>query len=188
MPCATALVPADAVVLLALESEAHLSRRGGTPLAEVIGFAANCGADHLTAPDRASEIMAMRAALADALRGPNDVDLVVAHGTATRRNDVVEAEALREIFGGAENPPRADGTEVDDGTYDGGLRSDRHRRGRLRAARGFRPAGRSTWTTPTRSARCPASFPSKRPGHSGDAMVNAFAFGGHNAVLVLRRA
>jgi 3-oxoacyl-[acyl-carrier-protein] synthase II len=62
------LVLADAVVFLVLESEEHLSRRGGRAWAELSGYGSNCGADHLTAPDRDSEVAAMRAALSDAGR------------------------------------------------------------------------------------------------------------------------
>src|SRR5262245_5827899 len=99
------LVLADAVVLLALESEEHLTRRGGTALAEIVGYGSNCGAEHLTAPDRASEVAAMRSALYDADLAAGAVDLVVVHGTATRRNDVVESEALDAVFGDGETVP-----------------------------------------------------------------------------------
>jgi len=181
------LVPADAVVLLVLESEEHLSRRGGRALAELCGYGNNCGADHLTAPDRDSEMAAMRAALGDAGMSGDAVDLVVMHGTATRRNDVVEAEALREVFG-------ADGAAP-------ALTAPKSMMGHAMGASGAIGAAAAVFALesgtipPTINLDapdplCPISgfVPVATPRPLGHAMVNAFAFGGHNAVLLLRRA
>jgi len=181
------LVPADAVVLLVLESEDHLTRRGGKALAELAGFGSNCGADHLTAPDRESEVAAMRAALSDAGAAPEGIDLVVMHGTSTRRNDVVEAEALREIFS-------ADGAMP-------ALTAPKSMMGHAMGASGAIGAAAATFALasgtipPTINLDapdplCPISgfVPVASPRSLHQAMVNAFAFGGHNAVLLLRRA
>jgi len=180
------LVPADAVVFFVLESDSHLRARGGKPLAEISGYAANCGADHLTAPDRASEIAAMRAALADAGLAADAVDLVIAHGTATRLNDVVEAEALREVFGDRD---------------DLAIAAPKSMMGHAMGASG--PIGvalaafsLASATVPptvnleTPDPACPVSgfVPQATRRELRHAMVNAFAFGGHNAVLVMSRA
>jgi len=66
--------------------------------AELAAVAVNCDAHHTTAPDRAGIVAAMRDAHARAGIDADAVDLVVAHGTGTLLNDETEADALREVF------------------------------------------------------------------------------------------
>jgi 3-oxoacyl-[acyl-carrier-protein] synthase II len=181
------LVLADAVVLLALESEEHLARRGGRALAEIVGYGSNCGAENLTAPDRDSEVAAMRAALDEAGRSPEAIDLVLAHGTATRRNDLVEGQAIREVFGVSGRSPALAALKSMTGHAMGAS-------GAIGAAAAAFALGSGT-VPPTINLDTPdpsceiAGFErvaTQRP--LRHAMVNAFAFGGHNAVLILRRA
>ena len=180
------LVLADAVVFLTLESEDHLERRGGRALAEIIGYGSNCGAEHLTAPDRASEVAAMRSALDDAGISRDAVDLVVVHGTATRRNDVVEGHALREVYG-------------DDGAFPA-LTAVKSMMGHAMGASGAIGAAAAVFAlssntvpptinldTPDPACAVSGFAPVATPRSLRHAMVNAFAFGGHNAVLILRR-
>jgi 3-oxoacyl-[acyl-carrier-protein] synthase II len=74
------------------------SERGGA-IAEIAGTGASLDGYHLTAPDPHGEgaARAMRAALASAGGGP--IDYVQAHGTSTVQNDAVEAAALRRVLG-----------------------------------------------------------------------------------------
>ncbi len=67
----------------------------------VAGFSATCDAVHVTAPDRmgAGLARAASAALVDAGVGPEAVDLISAHATATPYNDASEARALATVFG-----------------------------------------------------------------------------------------
>ncbi|MGW1993790.1 beta-ketoacyl synthase N-terminal-like domain-containing protein [Embleya sp. NPDC001921] len=78
-------------------------RRAGThhrpALAQVRGVAMNCDAAHPTVPDSASVTAAVHEAHRRAAVRPQDVDLVVVHGSGTRHNDVVESEVLDEVFG-----------------------------------------------------------------------------------------
>jgi 3-oxoacyl-[acyl-carrier-protein] synthase II len=180
------LVLADAVVLLTLESEDHLEQRGGRALSEIVGYGSNCGAEHMTAPDRNSEVAAMRAALQDAGVGRAAVDLVVTHGTATRRNDVVEGQALREVFG-------------DDGEFPA-LAAVKSMMGHAMGASGAIGTAAAAFAlasstvpptinldTPDPSCEISGFVDVATPRALRHAMVNAFAFGGHNAVLVLKR-
>jgi 3-oxoacyl-[acyl-carrier-protein] synthase II len=180
------LVPADAVVMLTLESEDHLARRGGRPLAEIIGYGSNCGAEHLTAPDQASEVAAMRAALDDAELAAAAVDLVMTHGTATRRNDVVEGRALHELFAAERAAPAYAAVKSMMGHAMGAS-------GAIGAAAAVFALDSAT-VLPTINLdrldpECEISgFASVATARElRHAMVNAFAFGGHNAVLLLRR-
>ena len=99
------MVVSDGTVMFVLESEESLARRGGRARAELAGFAANCDASHLTAPVVDTEVAVMRAALGEAGITPDEVDLVCAHGTATRLNDTTEGAALEQLFASRERPP-----------------------------------------------------------------------------------
>lgn len=86
---------------LILESEEHLERRGGEPIAEIIGFGETFDAYSIMAPDPSGvqiERM-MRMALDDADIAPGDVDYVNAHGTGTIANDKTEAGVIERVFG-----------------------------------------------------------------------------------------
>lgn len=180
------LVLADAVVLLVLESEEHLARRGGRALAEVVGFASNCGAENLTAPDRASEVAAMHGALEDAGIEREAVDLVFAHGTATKRNDLVEGLALRDVFGDNGAFPAVTAVKSMVGHAMGASGAIGAAAGAFALASGTIPP---TINIDALDPECAIeSFaPVAIRREIRHVLVNAFAFGGHNAVLVLKR-
>jgi len=77
--------------------------RGAAQLAEVAGTAASSAAVPLNAwPDRAEPLVrTMRLALADAGMDARDVDVVYASANASPGLDLVEAQALSEVFGGS---------------------------------------------------------------------------------------
>jgi 3-oxoacyl-[acyl-carrier-protein] synthase II len=87
--------------VMILESEAHLVRRGGAPLAEVGGAGFACDAHHITRPhpDGTGFAQAMNEAIEKSGLEAAQVDLINAHGTATHANDLIEARVIREIFG-----------------------------------------------------------------------------------------
>ena len=91
--------------VLVLESLRSARARGARMYAEVLGFGLNCDARHPVAPDEDSVARCMQLALADAGVAPDEVDFISAHGTGTRANDVTEAAAIRQVFGGT--PRRA---------------------------------------------------------------------------------
>ncbi|MFE9774081.1 beta-ketoacyl synthase N-terminal-like domain-containing protein [Streptomyces sp. NPDC005931] len=78
------------------------SEEPGRPgLGWVRGVAVNCDAHHTTAPDAGSIAAAIRDAHRRAGITPEDVGLVMLHGTGTHANDAAEARALRAVFGPA---------------------------------------------------------------------------------------
>lgn len=63
-----------------------------------------CDAHHETAPDVAGMARSMRDAFTRAGVGADEVDLVVTHGTGTELNDPAELSALRRVFSGPRLP------------------------------------------------------------------------------------
>ena len=87
--------------ILVLEELEHAKARGARIYAELAGFAMNCDAYHITAPDPTGNTPAacMAQAVADAGLKPEDIDYINAHGTSTHRNDLGETLAFKKVFG-----------------------------------------------------------------------------------------
>jgi 3-oxoacyl-[acyl-carrier-protein] synthase II len=94
------LVVGEGSTTFVLEEYEHARRRGARIYAEVVGFGAafapNLKGDGL--------VRALRAALAEAGIGPEEVDHINAHGLGTRDSDAWEAESLQEVFGSGSAP------------------------------------------------------------------------------------
>lgn len=87
--------------VLILEELEHARRRGATILAELIGFAETFDAHSMMrlAPGGEQIERMLRTALADAGVGVHDVDYINAHGTGTKNNDETESEIIDRVFG-----------------------------------------------------------------------------------------
>jgi 3-oxoacyl-[acyl-carrier-protein] synthase II len=96
---------------LVIEEYGHAIRRGAHIYAEVLGYALNNDAFHMTSPlpDGASVIPCMKAALADARLEPRDIGYINPHASSTRLNDANEVMCIRSVFG--ETPPPVSGTK-----------------------------------------------------------------------------
>jgi 3-oxoacyl-[acyl-carrier-protein] synthase II len=177
---------AGAVVLERLESA---RARGARVYGEVAGYGATLNAGSLTdpSPDGASEEWAMRLALREAALSPEEVDYVAAHGTSTPRNDAVETKALRRVFG------RHAGRLL--------VSSNKGQIGHTISAAGVcnlicaLKAVEQGWVPPTAHYRepdpeCDLDYVPNvgRQAAVRGALVNAFGFGGQNAVLAVRAA
>lgn len=180
------MVVADATAMFVLESEDSIARRGGRALAELAGYAANCDASHLTAPVPDTEVTAMRAALGDAGAGPDDVDLICAHGTATRLNDATEGGALARVFADRERPPALVALKAMTG-HSMGASGALGVAAAVYALESQRIPPTVNLDTPDAECHFRGLFEAPETTEPKCAMVNAFAFGGQNAVLILRR-
>ncbi|MFF4412783.1 beta-ketoacyl-[acyl-carrier-protein] synthase family protein [Streptosporangium sp. NPDC001559] len=98
------ILTGEGAAVLLLESLESALARGARIYAEVLGYGLNCDAYHPVAPDQDSITRCMRLALEDAGVRPEEVDLISAHGTGTKANDVTECRSVNEVFGG--RPPR----------------------------------------------------------------------------------
>jgi 3-oxoacyl-[acyl-carrier-protein] synthase II len=87
--------------VVVVESLAHALERGATPIAEVIGGALTADAFHISAPEPSGrgQARAMTLALKHAGVAPNEIDYIVAHGTATPLNDQTETRAIKTAYG-----------------------------------------------------------------------------------------
>ena len=162
--------------------------RGAEILGEVAGWGASLDAHHATAPHPEGEgaARAMAAALADASLDPAEVGLVSAHGTATPANDGAECRAIRTALGPAADTVSVTSTKGQFGHTLGAAGAF----GAAAALLALRdqvvsPTLRLEEPDPACDLDCTPLAARPRPIRA--ALVNAFAFGGHNACLALRR-
>jgi 3-oxoacyl-[acyl-carrier-protein] synthase II len=94
------LVLGEGAGVFSVEELEHARRRGARIYGEIVGFGAAFD-PNLTGDGLAR---AVRAALAEAGIGPEEVDHINAHGLATRESDVWEARCLGEVFGNVSSP------------------------------------------------------------------------------------
>jgi len=100
------LVMGEGAAFLVLESLERALQRGARVHGIVSGYGVSNDAHHIGMPASEGQVRALRAALADAGMEPGQVDYVNAHATATDGGDMIEAAALREVFGaGPHDPP-----------------------------------------------------------------------------------
>jgi 3-oxoacyl-(acyl-carrier-protein) synthase len=94
-------VLAEGAGMVVLERLDHARARGARVLAILAGGALANDAYHVISPDPTGEAWArvIRLALADADVGPDEVDVVSAHATATPQGDIAETRAIRRVLG-----------------------------------------------------------------------------------------
>ncbi|MFB6812166.1 beta-ketoacyl-[acyl-carrier-protein] synthase family protein [Streptomyces sp. NPDC056387] len=176
------LLLGEGAAMLLLEDADSAHARGARVYAEVMGYGLNCDAHHPVAPERESVARCMRLALDDAGIDPEDVDLVSAHGTGTRTNDITEVQAMQDVFGA--RLPRATAVKSMIGHTMGAASALGAVAGALAIHHGFVPPTANHWNTD------PECVVDCTPNRSVEADVrivqnSALAFGGNNAVLVL---
>jgi 3-oxoacyl-[acyl-carrier-protein] synthase II len=163
--------------------------RGARIYGEIAGFGATMNAANLTdpSPGGACEEHAMRLALQEASLAPEAVDYVAAHGTSTPKNDAVETTAIKRVFGAHARRLL--------------VSSNKGQIGHTISAAGVcnlicaLKAIEEGWVAPTAHYRdpdpeCDLDYVPNvgRRAAVGAALVNAFAFGGQNAVLAVKAA
>ena len=182
------LVMGEGAGVLILERESTARARGAHILAELAGYGATADAYHVTAPDSngAGGSAAIRLALSTAGINLDEVGYVNAHGTGTPLNDAAETKAIKSAFGGHANALAVSSTKSMTGHMMGAT-------GALEAIfctqairDGVLPP---TMHYQTPDPECDLDYiPNQAREKKIDvAISNAFGFGGHNAVLVVKR-
>ncbi|MGA7194830.1 MAG: beta-ketoacyl-ACP synthase II [Anaerolineales bacterium] len=182
------LVMGEGAAVIVLESESHAKARGARIYAELAGYGATADAFHVTAPHEKGEggAAAIRQALNSAKANLEDVGYISAHGTGTQLNDQSETRAVKGAFG-----------EL---AYKVPISSTKSMTGHMMGATGALEAIicvqaiRDGILPPTIHYQTPDPecdldiIPNKAREKKIDlAISNAFGFGGHNAVLAVRR-
>ncbi|NJP96340.1 beta-ketoacyl-[acyl-carrier-protein] synthase family protein [Nonomuraea sp. FMUSA5-5] len=168
--------------ILLLESLEAALARGARVYAEILGFALNCDAHHPVAPDRDSIAECMRLAHKDAGVKPEEIDFISAHGTGTKANDITEARAIHQVFGG--RPPATVSIKSMLGHSMGAASALACAACALGIAEGFIPPTINHVDTDPDCAL--DVVPNQaRPAELNVVQNNALAFGGNNAVIVL---
>ncbi len=182
------LVMGEGAAVLVLERENQAHERGAEILAEMAGYAATADAFHITAPaeDGSGGSRAMKQALDLAKVNLDDVNYINAHGTSTPLNDVSETLAIKAAFG--------------DSAYRIPVSSTKSMTGHMMGATGALEAifcaraVQENLLPPTINYHTPDPdcdldyVPNEgRQASVEVAISNAFGFGGHNAVLVVKK-
>ncbi len=182
------MVPGEGAAILILESLDSAISRKATIYAEILGYGVSSDAYHVVAPrpDGRGAARAMVRAIKDARVESNQIDYVNAHGTATQLGDAAETRAIKQVLG--------------DHAYEIPINSTKSMIGHSMAAAGAIEALatvlsiRDGWVHPTINLHRPDPecdlhyVPNVAQTARIDvALSNSFAFGGHNAVLVVSR-
>jgi len=152
--------------------------------ASAIGYSPNDPGPRLLAAGRGAEA-AMRAALADAGIGPEDVDYINLHATATPKNDEMEALALRRAFAG--RAPACSGTKAMTGHTLGTAGATELAFCWLALRENRLPPHVWDGAADPRLPPLDLVAPGRRFGraHRRACLSNSFAFGGNNACLAI---
>lgn len=94
-------VMSEGAGVLVIEELEHAKKRGANILAEIVGYGATADAYHITspAPGGAGAALAIKNALDKAKLNPEDLDYINAHGTSTDLNDKYETQAIKSVLG-----------------------------------------------------------------------------------------
>ena len=175
---------------LVLEEYEHARKRGATILAEVVGTAATADAHHITAPhpEGLGASKAMELALAEAQLNPGDVDYVNTHGTSTPLGDVAELKAVLATFGEAAYGLNISSTKSMTGHLLGAAGAIETIAGIGAIRDGFVPPTINHFTDdPAIDPKLNLTFNEAQNRRVDVVLSNGFGFGGHNAVVILKR-
>ena len=181
-------VIAEGAGILVIEELEHALHRGAKIYAELCGYGATCDAYHVTAPNPEGEggAACMSLALQDADMKPEDIDYVNAHGTSTHMNDSCETKAIKKAFGSWAEHLMVSSTKSMTGHMLGAAGAVEAIICAKALEEGFIPP---TINYGERDEECDLDYV-PNVGRKADikyALSNSLGFGGHNAVLCLKR-
>lgn len=181
------MVQGEGAGIFVFEEYEHAKARGAEVLAEVVGFAMTSDAADIVMPSRQGASRAIAGAISDARLNREEVGYINAHGTGTAANDKTECSAVADVFGPHADKLMISSTKSMHGHLIGGTGAVELlacimalKDGVIAPTIGYEEAD-------------PECAMDVVPNEAREAKVdvalsNAFAFGGLNAVLALRRA
>lgn len=93
------IVVAEGGGLVTLERLPDALKRGATIYGEIVGHAMNSDATDFVLPDPTRQAECMSLALKRAGIGPEAIDILSSHATATEQGDIEESQAIQKVFG-----------------------------------------------------------------------------------------
>jgi len=181
-------VMGEGSAMFVLETLEHAKSRGAKIYAELAGYAATDDAFHITAPreDGYTQSLCIKRALEDAQVNIEDVDYINAHGTSTEFNDKFETLAIKLVFG--------------ERAYKIPISSTKSMMGHLLGATGAAELAAILLCMENKFIHPTINYETPDPDCDLDyvpniarekeikvAISNNFGFGGHNAVLVVKK-
>ena len=180
------MVQGEGAGIFVFEEYEHARARGAEILAEVAGFAMSSDAADIVMPSKQGAARAISGALLDAKLNREEVGYINAHGTGTAANDKTECAAVADAFGAHADKLMISSTKSMHGHLIGGTGAVELlacimavRDGIIAPTIGYEEA----------DPECALDIvPNEaREAKVSAALSNAFAFGGLNAVIVLRK-
>ncbi len=180
------MVLGEGAAMFVLEERSAALARGAEVLAELIGFGMTSDASDIVLPSAEGAARAIAGCLEDARLRPEAVQYVNAHGTGTAANDATETKALHSVFGSHARKLMVSSTKSMHGHALGGAGSIELAATIVALREGFIPPT-ANYTGP--DPLCDLDYvPNEaRDAAAEVAISNSFAFGGHNAVIAVRR-
>jgi nodulation protein E len=180
------LVLAEGAGMVVLERADLAKARGAEILAQIAGVGMSADAADLVAPTLEGAASAIRACLADAKLSVDAIDYINAHGTGTVANDITEIKVIKTVFGEAARRLSISSTKSMHGHALGASGSleliaviEAIRRGIVPPTINIEELDRECDLDVTPSCARARSIRA--------AVSNAFAFGGANAVVAVKR-
>ncbi|HEV2348604.1 MAG TPA: beta-ketoacyl-ACP synthase II [Terriglobia bacterium] len=172
--------------VLLLEEFGHAAKRGAKIYAEIVGFGMSSDASHITQPTIVGPARAIRMALEEGEVNPAEVDYINAHGTGTPLNDVTETQVIKEVFGDHARKLAISSTKSMHGHAMGATGAIEMVATLMAMEKGTIPPT-ANYTRP--DPQCDLDYvPNQaRNKQIRVALSNSFAFGGLNAVLLVRK-
>ncbi|HNZ28062.1 MAG TPA: beta-ketoacyl synthase N-terminal-like domain-containing protein, partial [Spirochaetota bacterium] len=174
--------------IIVLEELEHALKRGANILAEFVGYGLTADAYHITSPEPSGKgaVRAMKDAIDNAGINKESIDYINAHGTSTSANDRMEVNAIKETFG--------------EHAYKLTVSSTKSMSGHLLGGAGAFEA--MVIIKSCMEDKIPPTINLDNPDEGMDidltpnkmkektvnyAMSNSFGFGGHNAVIIVKK-
>ena len=180
------MVQGEGAGIFVFEEYEHARARGAEIMCEVAGFAMTSDASDIVMPSKAGAARAMTGALADGRIDRDEVGYINAHGTGTAANDKTECAAVADAFGPHADRLMISSTKSMHGHLIGGTGAV-ELLACIMALREGVIAPTIGYEEPDPECALDVVPNEAREAKVSVALSNAFAFGGLNAVIALRR-